>query len=248
MSGGVSEFSVIDLILGSSGGVQIIMFILLLSSLISWKLIFEYNNKIKIAEKEFDFFNVELNGSKGKPARAINSIYSGGKIKSINGIYKVFLKSFKFVNDSSSLLMKNSKDLKEGVDYRVYENDLISIYEETFKAEMDIAEQGLKNEISLLGTISATAPYVGLLGTVYGILIAFWGLGMSEQATVATVAPSIAEALIATGMGLFVAIPSLVAFNRLSHRVDVLLDQYDQVLKASTLLLKKKVILSSSRK
>lgn len=242
MSGVQSEFSVISLIAESSGGVQAIMIILFISSLISWKLIFEYNNKIKTAEKEFKIFSLDLIGSKGRPAKSIDSIYSNGKIRGVFGIYKVFMKSFKFINDSSFLLSKNKTQDKKGEDAKKYEFELINIFEETFRSEMDIAEQGLKNKIALLGTISATAPYVGLLGTVYGILIAFWGLGMEQQATIATVAPSIAEALIATGMGLFVAIPALVAYNRLSHRVDVLLDQYEQVLNTSTLLLKKNVI------
>jgi len=223
------------------------MIILFVSSLIAWKLILEYNNKIKIAEKEFKLFSNDLNGSKGKAARPINSIYSNGKVKGCFGIYKVFLKSFKFINDSSFLLSNSKENKMIKSEYKAYEFDLIDVFEESFRAEMDIAEQGLKNKIAILGTISATAPYVGLLGTVYGILIAFWGLGMEQQATIATVAPSIAEALIATGMGLFVAIPALVAYNRLSHRVDVLLDQYEQVLKTSKLLLKKNVITTISK-
>lgn len=241
MSGAQSEFSVIGLIADSSGGVQAIILILLVSSLVAWKLILEYNNKIKAAEKEFKIFNNDLIGSKGRPAKPINSIFNNGKIRGGFGIYKVFLKSFKFINDSSFLL-SNKEECKNNIDKKSYEFDLIDIFEESFRAEMDIAEQGLKNKIALLGTISSTAPYVGLLGTVYGILIAFWGLGMEQQATIATIAPSIAEALIATGMGLFVAIPALVAYNRLNHRVDVLLDQYEQVLKTSKLLLKKNVI------
>ena len=248
------EFSVLHLIMNSSGGVQFIMFILFISSIISWKLIFEYSKKIKVAEKEFDVFNQNLKGGKGRPAKPINFIYSEGKIRSNAGIYKVFIRSFKFINNSSVLLTTklkeddNKETNEEIYNKKLYEYDLIDIYEETFKAEIDIAEQNLKNSLATLGTISSTAPYVGLLGTVYGILIAFWGLGMEGQATIATVAPSIAEALIATGMGLFVAIPALVFYNKLNHRVDILIDQYDQVLQASKLLLKRNVLTTINQK
>lgn len=241
MSVAQTEFSVVELIAHASGGVQAILLILLVSSLVAWKLIFEYHNKIKKTENEFKIFNLELNGSKGKKGKPINAIYNSGKVRGVYGVYLVFLKSFKFLDESSELLNAKIKP-KNGTDKFQYEMGLVELFDESFRAEMEKVEQGLKNKIALLGTISSTSPYVGLLGTVYGILIAFWGLGMEQQATIATVAPHIAEALIATGMGLFVAIPSLIAYNRLNHRVDVLLDEYEQVLKTTKILLKKNVI------
>lgn len=239
-----SEFSVISLVLNSSGGVQFVMLVLFIASMITWKLIFEYNNKIKNVEKELLQFNISLNGSKNIQPQPINTMYKNSKIRGVFGIYKVFLKSFKFIDDSSYILDREKTsplNLKEER-LKNYENELIDIYEETFKAEMELVEQGLKKKITILGTISSTSPYIGLMGTVYGILIAFWGLGLDGQATIAVVAPSIAEALIATGMGLFVAIPSLIGYNRLNHRVDNIIDQYEQILKTSKLLLKKNVI------
>lgn len=247
MNGTDTGFSVFGLIAHSSFGVQAIMLILFIASVISWKLIFEYNNKIKKVEKELNVFNSLFYGTKKTPAKSMPEIFEDVKPREVFGIIRVFKKSFMFLN-SKTVLTKESKEAenifkrKNREDLLKEENDYLNVFEETFDFEIDKAEQGLKNKIAVLGTISAVSPYVGLLGTVYGILIAFWNLGTAQQATIATVAPSIAEALIATGMGLFVAIPALVAYNRLNHRIDTLLDNYDKIKRTAKLLLKKNVI------
>ena len=81
--------------------------------------------------------------------------------------------------------------------------------------------------LPFLATVGSTSPYVGLFGTVWGIMNAFRGLANVQQATLATVAPGIAEALIATAMGLFAAIPAVIAYNRFSARMDHMLGNYD---------------------
>ncbi len=88
--------------------------------------------------------------------------------------------------------------------------------------EVDRLEQGL----ALLATVGSTSPYVGLFGTVWGIMNAFIALGNVKQATLAMVAPGIAEALIATAMGLFAAIPAVIAYNVFTNRVDGLENRY----------------------
>ena len=247
MNGTEAGFSVFSLIAHSSFGVQFIMFILLISSVVSWKLIFEYNNKIKKVEKELKGFNLLFYGSKGKPAKPMPEIFNESKPRELFGIFRVFKKSFMFLN-SHTILTKSEKFIQTEIKNKKSkiiieeENDILNVFEETFDFEIEKAEQGLKDKVSILGTISSVSPYVGLLGTVYGILIAFWNLGTAQQATIATVAPSIAEALIATGMGLFVAIPALVAYNRLNHRIDMLLDDYDKIKKTAGLTLKKHVL------
>lgn len=85
----------------------------------------------------------------------------------------------------------------------------------------------LQGNISALGTIGAVSPYVGLFGTVWGIMGAFQALGGVQQVTLAMVAPGISEALIATAMGLFVAIPAVIGFNRLSAKADLILNEYE---------------------
>ena len=85
----------------------------------------------------------------------------------------------------------------------------------------------LEMYLSLLATTGSTSPYIGLFGTVWGIMNAFMALGKTQQATLAQVAPGIAEALIATAMGLFAAIPAVIAFNRYAHEVDRLANRYE---------------------
>lgn len=230
-------FSVFELILHSSFGVQAIMLILLISSILSWKVILEHLSKMKKAEKEMREFKKEFLGHN------IDEVYE--KLnkdllnkKEIFGIYRVFGKSFDIM-DKNSALLKNNNTLWN----KEIEIEVLDLYKETFETEIEKTEYFYKNKLSILGTISSSAPYIGLLGTVYGILIAFWNLGSTQQATIATVAPSIAEALIATGMGLFVAIPSLIFYNRLSHRADTLIDDYFKILNLSSSLLKKHIIM-----
>jgi len=85
----------------------------------------------------------------------------------------------------------------------------------------------LETNLSFLATVGSTSPYVGLFGTVWGIMNSFQALGTVQQATIAMVAPGISEALIATAMGLFAAIPAVVAYNRYSYDVERLLNRYD---------------------
>lgn len=246
-----ASFSVFELLIHASFGVQAIMLILLAASVVSWKLLFEYNNKIKKVEKELKDFNSIFVGTKNKAPRTMIEIYQKAKDRESLGIIKVFKTAFAFLDEGSLYTKKNSEvavikkktSLSEMMEK---EQQFLNVFSETFDQEIDNVSQALKDKISLLGTISATAPYVGLLGTVYGILIAFWNLGSSQQATIATVAPSIAEALIATGMGLFVAIPSLIAYNRLNHRIDILLEEYDKIKRTAELMIKKKIIKGDS--
>jgi biopolymer transport protein TolQ len=86
----------------------------------------------------------------------------------------------------------------------------------SYQREMDVVESSL----SLLASVGSVSPYVGLFGTVWGIMHAFTGLASLQQVTLATVAPGIAEALVATAIGLFAAIPAVVAYNRFAHDID----------------------------
>jgi biopolymer transport protein TolQ len=85
----------------------------------------------------------------------------------------------------------------------------------------------LENRLTLLATVGSSAPYIGLFGTVWGVMHAFQSLGDVQHATLAAVAPGISEALIATAIGLFAAIPAVIYYNRLSTQVDRLLGEYE---------------------
>ncbi len=97
----------------------------------------------------------------------------------------------------------------------------------------------LEQSLSTLATIGSTSPYVGLFGTVWGILTAFQALGNVQQATLATVAPAIAEALIATAMGLFAAIPAVIAYNRYADQVSRLELRYDTFMEELSAILQR---------
>jgi biopolymer transport protein TolQ len=88
-------------------------------------------------------------------------------------------------------------------------------------------EERLEQNLPFLASVGSTSPYIGLFGTVWGIMHSFRGLASSSQATLATVAPGISEALVATAMGLFAAIPAVLAYNRYTARVDVFVNRYD---------------------
>ena len=88
-------------------------------------------------------------------------------------------------------------------------------------------EERLERHLAFLASVGSTSPYIGLFGTVWGIMHSFRGLANSTQATLATVAPGISEALVATAMGLFAAIPAVLAYNRFASKVDVLSNRYD---------------------
>jgi biopolymer transport protein TolQ len=88
-------------------------------------------------------------------------------------------------------------------------------------------DERLERHLAFLASVGSTSPYVGLFGTVWGIMHSFRGLANATQATLATVAPGISEALVATAMGLFAAIPAVLAYNRLASRVDVFSNRYD---------------------
>ena len=95
--------------------------------------------------------------------------------------------------------------------------------------------------LSFLATVGSTSPYVGLFGTVWGIMNSFRALGNMQQATLAMVAPGIAEALIATAMGLFAAIPAVIAYNRFVNSADRLLNRYDNFLEEFSTLLQRQL-------
>jgi biopolymer transport protein TolQ len=105
----------------------------------------------------------------------------------------------------------------------------------------------LDNHLSFLATVGSTSPYVGLFGTVWGIMNAFQALGNVKQATLNLVAPGIAEALIATAMGLFAAIPAVVAYNRFANSVERLENRYDDFIEEFSNVLQRQAHASSRK-
>ena len=205
----MSEFSVIDLFLQASLIVQLVMVLLLMVSIISWIVIFERHfnlSKIKQTNKEF-----EKEFWSGKD---LNELYIG--IDEISndepvGSLRVFKHGFgEFLR------------LSEGQQITI--EDLESV-NRAIRVSLAREEESLMHHLPFLANVGSVSPYVGLFGTVWGIINSFQGLSDATQATINAVAPGISEALVATALGLFAAIPAVVAYNRFASDSDTQLQQ-----------------------
>lgn len=190
-----STLHVSDLILQASPVVQIIMLILLLASLFSWYLIAKLHMSYKKAQADDDHFQkIFWSGAE------LNTLYNNAQLNSKRtGLEDIFYQGIgeffklkKFQATSEQTIDGTERLLRVGL-----------------SRDQGVLEQGL----GALASIGSVAPYIGLFGTVWGIMNAFIGLADVDQVTLATVAPGIAEALIATAIGLFAAIPAVLAFN-----------------------------------
>src|SRR5687768_15809704 len=213
--------SILQLILQAGPVVQVIIGILLLASLMSWTIIFRKRRLLRLAIAEANRFEGVFwsGGDLGKLFRSIET--RGKPAVGMESIFEAGFGEFSRLRGQSS---GSPAELLEGVRRAMRVAQL---------REIDRLEESL----ATLATIGSTSPYVGLFGTVWGIMGAFQGLGNVQQATLAMVAPGIAEALIATAAGLFAAIPAVVAYNRYADKVNRLELRYDAFMdEFSTLL------------
>ena len=206
-----ADMSVIGLLWEASMPVQIVMLLLLGASLMSWSIIFTKRRLIRRTRDASDEFEAafwsggDLNTLYRSATRA-----KGGSI-GMAGIFEAGFREFnRALQAGGSATDKIVEECRRAM--RVAQ-----------MREVDRLEQGL----ATLATIGSTSPYVGLFGTVWGIMGAFMGLANVQSATLAVVAPPIAEALIATAMGLFAAIPAVIAYNRYADKVVRLEYRYD---------------------
>jgi len=199
----VEDMNIVDLFLGASLLVQCIMLLLLGFSVVSWAVIFQRSRILNKAKKQIDEFDERF-----WSADELNSLYNESQKnkENITGTEHIFYSGFK---EFSRLYQINPNMPKAALDGASRAMRL------SMNRELDTLEQ----HIPFLGTVGSISPYIGLFGTVWGIMHAFIALGAVKQATLQMVAPGIAEALIATAIGLFAAIPAVMAFNRLTLRV-----------------------------
>ncbi len=206
-----TDLSFVHLILEASLLVQIVMALLVIASLVSWKIIFAKRGLIRRTKSASDDF--ESNFWSGGD---LNTLYrdagrrKGGSV----GMASIFEAGFR-----EFTRLSNQPDVKPD-----------KLVEESRRA-MRVAQlrevDRLEQSLATLATIGSTSPYVGLFGTVIGIMNTFRELAGQQTTTLAAVAPGISEALIATAMGLFAAIPAVVAFNRYADKVARLEIRYD---------------------
>ena len=201
----------VQLVLNASPLVQAVMAALLIASVISWTMIFDRSRVLRKAEKAAAEFESRFwsGGDLKELYRRVDreSDTSGGLAAIFHSGFREFLRLRENQGIDPMALVEGSRRAM-----RVASN-----------REMD----GLENHLSFLATVGSTSPYVGLFGTVWGIMNAFQALGNVKQATLNLVAPGIAEALIATAMRLCAAIPAVVAYNKYAHKAERLEGRYD---------------------
>jgi biopolymer transport protein TolQ len=219
------DLSILSLITQASAVVQGVMALLAVVSLMSWYYIFRKLFAVRSARsKSVDFERQFWSG--GDLTSLHNSIrndrYSAG---SMARIFEAGFGEFLKLHAQKGL---EAKDIVDGARRGM---------RATYQREMD----HLEAHLAFLASVGSVSPYVGLLGTVWGIMHAFRGLSNVGQATLASVAPGIAEALVATAIGLFAAIPAVVAYNRFSHDIDRLAVRFESFMEEFSNILQRQV-------
>jgi biopolymer transport protein TolQ len=204
------DMSMVRMILEASLVVQIVLGLLLAASLSSWAIIFRKRLVVNRARRDADRFESTF-WSGGDLSSLYRSIEARGKTTGMESIFEFGFREFARLRSqggmAADMLLEGSRRAMRVAQLK----------------EIDRLEQSL----ATLATVGSTSPYVGLFGTVWGIMSAFSSLGNVQQATLAMVAPGISEALITTAMGLFAAIPAVVAYNRYADQVGRLEVRYD---------------------
>jgi biopolymer transport protein TolQ len=216
----IGQHSILDLLLQASFVVQLVMLLLIGASVASWAIILGKRRLLNDARDAADRFEQQF-WSGGELAGLYKQLEGG----SPTGMADIFVSGFREFSRLKSQGLAGAQ-LLDGSRRAMRVAQL---------KETDRLEQNL----STLATIGSTSPYVGLFGTVWGILTAFQALGHVQQATLATVAPAIAEALIATAMGLFAAIPAVIAFNRYADQVGRLELRFDTFMEELSTILQR---------
>jgi len=209
----MNELSLVKLILEASLLVQMVMLLLLFISLYSWTLIFYKSRYLKNVHNTVNEFEELFWRTKD-----LNVLYNhirNQKVttKRVTGIKRIFVAGYaEFIKSraNTDTLVENTQRAMQIV----------------LRREID----ELESELATLATIGSVSPYIGLFGTVWGIMNSFHALGDQQQVTLAMIAPGISEALIATAMGLFVAIPAVMAYNNYTDDIDRLITSYDTFL------------------
>ena len=197
-------FSIYSLILNASIVVQLVIGILLLASIGSWVIIVEKWIVTNNALKEFFLFEQFF-----WSGESLNDIYDDLKAKEdLVGIESIF---YEIYEDS---IAQDSQELQK--------DDLTARFKRVSKVSLMRQEDLLESRISFLSTVASASPYIGLFGTVWGIMNSFTAIGISQNTSLAVVAPGIAEALFATALGLVAAIPAVLFFNKFNNMLEIL--------------------------
>ncbi len=227
-----TDLSFLTLVLNASPLVQLVMASLVLASLLSWTMIFDRSRVLKRARREADEFEQRFwsGGDLGELYRAVDRDRDG--LRGQASIFHAGFREFARLRENPSV---EPMALVEGA-------------RRAMKVAMSRELDDLEHHLSFLATVGSTSPYVGLFGTVWGIMNAFHALGNVKQATLNLVAPGIAEALIATAMGLFAAIPAVVAYNKYANMVQRLENRYDDFVEEFSNILQRQAHVKTRRR
>ncbi len=198
------DLSIVNLLLNASWVVQAVVLLLVGVSIASWAAIFRKIISLKRVQSLNDEFDREF-----WSGTSLNDLYAAAtqNAKHSGPMERIFASGMREFQKLRERRMADTSTLLEGARRAM---------RASYQREVDAVEANL----SFLATVGSVSPYVGLFGTVWGIMHAFTGLAALEQVTLASVAPGIAEALVATAIGLFAAIPAVVAYNRFAHDID----------------------------
>lgn len=203
------EISILGLLIEASFVVQLVMLILLAMSVMSWSMIFSRRKALSAAmvdSKKFEdrfWSGIDL-------SKLYNEVSARTGNSGLEALFKAGFKEFARLHKTNS---RQPVAVMEGT-------------QRAMRVGLSREVERLEMHLPFLATVGSISPYIGLFGTVWGIMNSFIALGAVEQASLAMVAPGIAEALIATAIGLFAAIPAVIAYNKFSHQVEVLESSY----------------------
>lgn len=221
----MSELNFIDLFLKASVVVQIVIAVLILFSIASWTIIIQRGAILRASLKSAVQFEDRFWSGED-----LNKLYDGlsNRRENLSGSEQIFVVGFK----EFTRLKQANPQANESI---------IQGSTRAMNLAMNREIEAVESNVPFLATVGSISPYIGLFGTVWGIMHAFMALGSVKQATLQMVAPGIAEALIATAIGLFAAIPAVMAYNRLSLQVNKLEQNYMNFIEEFTTILHRKV-------
>jgi biopolymer transport protein TolQ len=203
--------SILDLVVNASVVVQVVMGLLILASLTSWVMIFQRGFALSSIRRQATEFESEFWSGKD-----LGQLYLelDTEESDVIGLESIFASGFKEFSRSGQ---------QDGADPdRVMQN-----VQRAMRVALVREEERLETHLPFLATVGSTSPYVGLFGTVWGIMNSFRGLATVNQASLSVVAPGISEALVATAIGLFAAIPAVIAYNRYAAYVEVIMNRFE---------------------
>ena len=212
-----NDLSILHLISEASVVVQLVMLILLCATVVSWTFIFAKRKELKQAVRVTDEFEAQF-WTGGDLSRLYTQLTAEGI--QAEGLEKIFISGYKEFSRMHKITGVSATEKVENA-------------QRAMRIELTRELDKLDESLPFLATVGSTSPYIGLFGTVWGIMNSFRSLSTAKQATLAQVAPGIAEALVATAIGLFAAIPAVIAYNgfstyieRLSGRYELFVDEF----------------------